>query len=324
MARFVTRTSIVAEPPPSGDGDNIFVADFTNPDASDTNCYNFGVGARRTPGTNWVHTHLATGGPSGGPCPRLTLLSGQTQYQLGWITPTNSESWSLGDSKFVRLAIYFEDNCVWTPLTNTAKTKIMIHGSQAPTQGRTILYMNAPTDTNGGLGNRNYGGVEGDSASNAVCLWARPGYYGVSGSTDWSDIDPDYTSIHPMLNVDGWPHTGKAICLTHGSAASPPAPSPNGPSAAPTNGWYWLQYEFKSGTAGNAEMRTWVNNNTYASPSAERTGISGAAAEGMAISGWTGGMEIGAYSDNAPAADFSYRIGAFEWGREFRSDWYPG
>jgi hypothetical protein len=304
----------------SGGGANIFVADWTDPDATDSNCYNFGVGARRTPGSNWVHTHLPTGGPTGGPCPRITQLAGQEQYQIGWVTPTNSETWTLGDSKFFRIALYPESG-VWTPNSREGKTKLLIHGSQAPTQGRTILYMNPPDADNGGLGNRNYGGVEGDVAAGQVCSWARPSYFGLSGATDWSDMGTDYFSAHPLLNVEGWPYCGRAVCLVNATDPTPPAPSPNGPSAAPTDGWYWLQFEFKSGASG--EMRTWVNNNVQASPSAERTGITGFTGSGIAISGWTGQVELGAYSDDAPLSDLSYRIGAFEWGREFRDDWGP-
>lgn len=309
-------------PPGGGGGDTLFAADFSNLNANGSNLYNFSN--RYAPGSSWTHTHFSSGGYNNGPYARVTMLGGQEQYQLGWTTPTNGESWSVGDWVWFRIGIRFPSTTRWPALTQRGKLKFVLFGNTGTSpQSRVLLYMQPPYDANGALGTKDYGGVE--ETAGQVLTWARPGYFGESGANDWSDVNTtgeDYTSISPMVNIDGFPHTGRCICLTHQGNSSPPNPGPYG--AAPSGGIYWIQIGARSGASGAVEFRSYVNNNTYSTPDGQRTGITGAAAEGLGVNGWNGSCTIGGYCDNDPVNDLAYDLLAFEYGRSFRSDWYPG
>jgi hypothetical protein len=303
-----------------GGGDNFFVADFTNPNANGPNVYNFDPVGRYAPGTNWVHTHLTSGGVNNKPAVQLTLLAGQDQYDSGFYTSALGGDFTLGDSVFFRWSVKFANDARWPATTRQAKTKFIMFGTTGTPQSRVIVYMQPPYESNGALGMRDYGAYE--EADGQVISWARPSYFGKSGANDWTDVDTtgdQYGSFTQLINIEGWPHLNRPVLVSYGNKSSPPAPGPN--SAASTDGWYHIQMECKSGTAGNVEFRTWANNDTQGSPTAERTGIQGSPG-GLDVVGWDGLIKMGGFVDDAPGADFTYIVGRFEAGYEFRNDWY--
>ncbi len=319
------------EPPPSGD--KLFVLNPDDLNANGSNLYNFetraaqsgpggGPGASDSGNQHWTHTHLPTGGKDGGGAIGITFLAGEQQYACGFTLPANAVSWQVGDSVFIQIRVKFANDYRF-PAGEPPdhRVKFFLLGSTSVTpQSRTVLFLNPPYDQNGGLANRDYGNYEG--VSNQVCLWARPSYYGLSGANDWSDMGGLYGSIHPVLNIDGYPHCGKAVCLTHGNNASPPVPGPNG--AAPDSGdcWYSLQFEIKSGTSGNVEYRTWVNNNDVNNPDAERTGITGFEEDGLGVTGWNSNLYLCGYVDTPPDVDRTIYIDRCEMSTEFDATFY--
>lgn len=97
--------------------------------------------------------------------------------------------------------------------------------------------------------------------------------------------------------------------------------------------WYHLQVEIKTSTttlASDGELRLWVNNNTYASPTQQKNGSGGTlvnavTGQDLRMSTFVGGnLRIGAYENNGLQSDGIHKqhFANFEVATEFDPDWY--
>src|SRR5690606_16072194 len=110
--------------------------------------------------------------------------------------------------------------------------------------------------------------------------WITPQDFGLS-LTQWTG---SYASFSPHVNI-GW-DCAPGVLVTHGdNAASAP---PQHVGAAPTDGWYHLQFYIKSGD-GDAEFRVYANNNDEATPSSRRAGFD------LHVNGWDASVDFGGY-----------------------------
>jgi hypothetical protein len=309
---------------PGSDGENLFVADFTDLNANGSNVYNFATRAANNVGgtvgggedgmQNWQHDHLPTGGPGGAPCAHLTTFEGRQQYPLGWTTPPIGGEWEVGDELFFRFAIRYDDGFEFEP---SWRNKFLLHGSTgADPQSRIIAYMNTRASNLGAcLGWQNYVDEDGPD----WFPFSLPAHFGLTGSNDWSNFGSQYGSIGVHVNI-GWTAAGPVL-VTAGDAAAPPAPGPS--SAPPRDGWYYGQIAARSGTGGSSLFRIWMNNNDEASPTVAQTIWHEEADPDLGVVGWDGGATIGGYVDEPSPARQGFCIAAFEIGTAFRSDFYP-
>jgi hypothetical protein len=311
-------------------GDNLFVADFSNPNANGSNLYNFAnrlgtvdTGEQRDGQTNCRYEHLATGGPGGMPCVRFTQYATRYQYGMGYDTPSLGGSWALGDEIFYRFAIRIEEGTRFN--ASASGGKFIDHGSGS---GRNIVWLSAPYEVGGGGGTLGWPGGEG-GGSRAV-----PSYFGLSGSNGAAWINAPHTGLYGSCQVSrgvGWKAAEPPLIT---AADNPVQPSPGPSSAPPTDGWYYGQVRARAGNdpgggAPQCSYTVWVNNNTLGSPTSQQyTWNAGAEPGGLSPSSWVNGPRIGNYVGGGSASwsptDFIWRLAKFEVGRSFRSDWYPG
>jgi hypothetical protein len=295
------------------DGENLFVADFTDPNRNGSNVYNFGT--RMTPGEDWQHVHMPTGGPDGAPCAHVTMLEGRTQYRLGWVTPEYGGDWEVGDEIFFRFAIRYDDGFQFEP---SWRNKFILHGETGvDPQSRVIVYMNTRASNLGAcLGWQNYVDEPGGNFFD----FSLPEHFGLSGEEDWSNFGSQYGSLGVHVNI-GWTAAGPVL-VTAGDAENAPAPGPN--SSPPSDGWYYGQIAARSGLDGSSLFRIWMNNNDEANPTVTQTIWHEEADPSLGVTGWENGTTIGGYVDNPPPQTQGYCLAAFEAGTAFRSDFYPG
>src|SRR5688572_19890154 len=232
MGLLMLRSSVASGGSPPADPGNLFVADFSAPNANGTMMYNFEDGHEEE---NWTKTHEATGGPGGTPCVNITWADqggSFEQVSYGFWTPTLAHTFNSGDSIFFRIIRRYHDAMRWND--GGPQHKIIIFGDG---DSRCIVYGNYPSPSVGGsLGWRDSGG------GGAFYPHAIPSYFDLVGlEDDWSDAGAIYGSVKVQKNV-GIDAAGPAL-ITYGSNAAPPIPGPH--SAAPTSGdcWYYEQYE---------------------------------------------------------------------------------
>ena len=309
-----------------GDGDNLFVADFSDPDANGTNFYNFANklgnidnGEQQDGQPNWQMTHLATGGPTGGPAVRLTELANRYQYPMGWDTPALGGSWSLGDEIYYRVVFRIDDA---SRFVNGIGNKLIDHGVTGTDRNIISLMSNYEYDGVNGGGTLGWPGAEGGGTR------ATPSYFGLSGTSWTASPHTDlYGSISAGAGI-GF-KCGEPSLLTYGNHSSPPAPGPN--SAAPTSGWYYVQIMARSGnnpgqSAPQLRYQVWVNNNTEGSPTADQYSWNYPDESAtLSPASWGNAVRLGGYAGDqpGPSSDFGFVVAAFEVGRSFRNDWYP-
>jgi len=334
MSFLILRSSVSSGGGSSG-GDNLFVADFSNLNANGSNLYNFAN--RATPGSNWTHTHLATGGRFGGPAARVTFLANRFQYECGWTTPSFSETWSVGDSRFMRFYMRIADDVRWT--SDNAIKLIDDRGEDGGFGGeRSILYFRGPYALSGGGGALGWqANVEAAGYPDTGIQNERvaPAWWGLSGDRgDWAN-DAEYAvyahygefGCLTMNNEIGF-RCCDPILVSYGNKTSCPA-NPNSTSQSSTGGWLEVQIEQVYATTNVTYFKQWINNNDYANPSSiirvfnfpvEAAGLNGA--------GWNNGIDVIAYCDGGEIDhnenDLAIDLEAFEVGREFRDDWFRG
>jgi hypothetical protein len=255
---------------------------------------------------NWRSEHLPNGGWDGSGAARVVQLAGRPQYTLGWTTRPFNHSFAMGDGVYIRFRIRFDDTYRWSG----THLKFMLMGQSAGSPNSRInLYLNSPNDSQGcSLGMVDYTGT------NRTFPWATPGHFGLPHN-DWSDsaIRGRYGSIAPYVNIS-W-SCGHPALMSHGNNASAPPPGPN--SSRPENGWYHFQVYARSGAPGQAEFRTWVNNNNFNAPTAQRANLQ----EGLGVLGWSGGITVGASAEDGPPIDLGYVIDDLEVGLTFDPNW---
>jgi hypothetical protein len=159
----------------------------------------------------------------------------------------------------------------------------------------------------------------------------KPSDYGVSLSgNQWNG---NYVGLAVNRNIEGPGGCATPpILMTSFNNSNRGTPGYNhgqfgtAPGAPATDGWYHIQIEAKSGTAGNAYFKQWANTNDYNAPTSRQDPLRYATGSlmGLAAADWGGAASVAAYVDTAPSRDFSYILDDFQIGRSFDSNWYPG
>lgn len=296
-------------------------------------CYGFNyVFALNQDGGSWAHTYLPNGGDrgTGDGAVQVTLHGGRQQYRFGWGTGAlNGWNPSLGDNVFIRFRMKLPRSPV-----NGEPTRIKFidweegisNGTDATS--RVIAFLGNPWGAC--LLNQGTSDYGGGYRTHHV-----PSDYGLSGST----FSGDYVGLAVNRNIEGTRICAvPPILLTH--AGNPNKGTPGYqhgrfgtyPGAVAADGWYHIQIEVKSGTAGNAYFKQWANHNVYSQPQSvqnplyygnSHTTQPGQLA-GVGVYGWQTGMKVGHFIDTTPRGDFVYIIDDVEIGRTFDPSWYPG
>jgi hypothetical protein len=298
---------LVFSKPASTQSSVYFRADFNTNSAN----YNFGG---RYPTGGWSVTHLSNGGWNGSGAPRLVMRAGQTQYGLGWWTPSLNRSFAMGDGVYLRFRIKYDEGM--RDNENWGNKFIMMGNTGVTPNSRIIVYMQTVSESHGcSLGMRDW-----NTSGNPVYQWALPSYFGISSATSFltSSLRSYSWSIAPYVNI-GW-DCAPPIFQTTPSNPVNGRPGPSN-SAMASDGWYHVQVYAQSGNAGGGQFKVWANNNNFSSPTSQRIGFSG----GLGVNGWSNGAVIGGYMDNdTPSVDLGYIIDDFEIGSAFDSAWFGG
>ena len=102
----------------------LYSNNLDSPNAGGTGRYGFdGV---HTNNGQWSVTHLATGGWQGSGAAQVTLNAGQSQYMLGWWTPSFGWTPATGDSVFIRLRMRWPSG---QPASRRFGVKLILFGT---------------------------------------------------------------------------------------------------------------------------------------------------------------------------------------------------
>ena len=293
----------------STQGTIYFRSDFENLGPSGAQYYNF---ASKFGMGQWTLTHLPSGGWNGSGGAQVRMHAGQTQYQFGFVTPGLNRSFTMGDAVYFRWRMRFlpemRVNQAWG-------NKFIMFGSTSVTpQSRFIMYMSPQHDSRGCTLDFAYPSQP----------WSFPNFYGLNvspnsfrdGVQNGVRLYNHAWSLEPSVNI-GW-ECGPPVFLTEPGSPFAYGRPAGSTSATPGNGWYHFQVYVKSGQ-GNAEFKTWTNNNSFTAPSGQAGGMT------LGVTGWSNGAHIGGYMDNdTPSNDLGYVIDDFEIGSAFDPSWYPG
>jgi hypothetical protein len=300
-----------------------FRANYNNLNEAGTNMYNFANRYAQS-ATTWTTDHQSTGGwnGTGGAHVVIKGCNGSTgrpcntaenQFNVGWQTPNISNSFSQGDSAFIRFRIKFDPNSQFD--LETIGAKFILWGTTGTSpNSRWIIHLMPALENTGCTLGFNYGYMGWTPAS---WIWTSHTNFGLSSRFDQSPVLGQYASFASHVNINWSCNPG--VLVTRSNHPSP-VPKPNYNGAAPVNGWYHLQFQAVSGAAGTADFRTWANNNSQSAPSSERLNMP----DGLGIQGWNQGIFVGGYWGIGQASDVGFVIDDFEVGPTFDSNWYPG
>jgi hypothetical protein len=300
----------------------LYSNDMNNANNGGSNRYGFG-GTYSNHG-QWSVTHLPAGGWQGSGAAQLTLFAGQSQYQFGWWTPHISWAPTIGDSVFLRFRLKWPSG---QPSASSVRIKFAIIGSTSDgsdNTSRVITFLGSGGASACTLdqGTEVYGG--------AYQEYHKPSDYGISLSGDrWNG---NYVGLAVNRNIEGpggcatppvlmtsWNNSNRGTPgYVHGEFGT-------APGAAASDGWYHIQIEAKSGTAGNAYLKQWANTNNYSTPTSKQVPLryANGSLMGLAVTGWDG-ASLGHFIDTPPSANFSYILDDFQIGRTFDPNWYAG
>ncbi len=294
-----------------------FRADFNNLNASGSNMYNFANRYAQST-TTWQTTHTTNQGWNGTGAPHVvihgctgggTCNDSEHQFNSGWVTPAVGGSRSMGDSAFIRFRIKFDPDTVFQQDTFGAKFMLFGQSSGSP-NSRWIIHLLPPKQNQGcTVGFESYSYFPWTPPS---FVWYRPQDWGLSSFAASSP----YAGFQSSVNIGWW--CVPSVLVTKSNHAAP-VPKPQQRGDAPVGGWYHLQFQAQSGAPGAAAFRIWANNNAQTSPSSERTNLP----DGLGVTGWNGGVEVGGYWGTAFPGTIGYIIDDFEIGPTFDPNWYP-
>ena len=302
----------------------LYTNSMDSPNAGGTLRYGFD-GIHNTNG-QWSVTHLPTGGWQGSGAAQVTLNAGQAQYMLGWWTPGLNWTPAQGDGVFIRFRMRWPSG---QPASTAVRVKFLLIGSVSDGTDATSRVITFLGTAGGGVctleqGTAFYGGGFQEHH--------RPSDYGINITGD--RFNGNYVGLSMNRNIEG-PGACAAppIMMTSFNNSNRGTPGYNHAEFGTVSGnraddgWYHIQIEAKSGSAGNAYFKQWANNNNYATPSSKQQPLRYAAnnaAMGLSATGWGNGVSVGAYVDTPPGSNFSYILEDFQVGRSFDPNWYPG
>jgi hypothetical protein len=301
---------------PQGQVSTLFRTDFNNANAGGTNNYGF-VGRYPVSSTTWEHSHLATGGwnGSGAPhvvvhgCPGGGCSMGSHQYNVGWYTGNSGRTFTIGESAFIRFRIKFDPNTQF-PVGQFGAKFILWGNTGTSPNSRWIIHLFA-AQANGGcsLGFPSYSSMGWTPPASTWVTEAQFGTPSFSGG--------GYAGFVNNVNI-GW-SCNPAVLVTRSNHPAP-VPKPQNIGAAATDGWYHLQFQATTGNNGQADFRSWANNNSQSSPSSEHLNMP----DGLGVEEWDGGINVGGFWGTAQPGDIGFVIDDFEVGMAFDPNWYPG
>ena len=306
--------------------ESLFSTAFASPNDGGTDFYGF-ASKYAGIGDTWDADFLPTGNYNGSGCVRFTYgltIPEDVGTNVGWVTPSLGHTFTLGESVFFRLRVKW----VSGRQSDEWATKVIIWGGGEGGNGRSMFFF-GPRQSPHGL-DRDINGQYADGDYVAF----QPDDYGITLSGN-QFTNADYMSGMLEENVSSQPRSAVPnLCLTRagvtpvGNVSYPWHLATTYNGAAPSGGWYHIQGEARSGTAGNAYYKLWCNHNVYAEHQAVQVlnyefGNSGSL--GMGCLDWGTSWNFGAYSDlPAGGAPFVVDFGGFQVGRTFDPTWYPG
>jgi len=296
-----------------------FRCDFDDPNRAGPNLYCF---ENRYPQsrTTWETTHLPTGGYGGsgaahvvvhGCAPGPGCNTSEHQFNIGWVTPALGGRHAIGERVFVRFRIKFDDDTNF-PL-EVFNAKFILYGQTRTTpNSRWIIHLVPPFKNQGCSPGFDYAPMgwrpeNGEHVTHAD--------WGLAADFGSPALAGGYAGFVPNVNIS-W-SCAPAVLVTRANHAAP-VPAPQRVGAPPRDGFYHLQFEAVSGLPGQADFRTWANNDDAARPSAEHVDME----EGLGVTGWDGAVDVGGYWGTAMAHDIGFTIDDFEIGPVFDPGFY--
>jgi hypothetical protein len=305
---------------PSAQVSTWFRANFNNLNEAGANMYNFANRYAQS-STTWATVHQPTGGwnGTGGAhvrvfgCPGGVCSGDIHQMNVGWQTPAIGtplgRPWQLGDTAFIRFRVKFDPN---TTFGNFGAKFILWGSTGGNPNSRWIIHLWPPYENGGcslGFPSYNFMGWTPPSG-----IWHQASHWGLS--TFNGTPAPPFGGFTSHVNIS-W--NCNPAMLVHASNRSP-ALKPQSNGAAPSGGWYHLQFQATSGANGQADFRGWANNNNQSAPSAQHLDM----AEGLGVQGWDQGVFVVGYWGTSYDGELAFTIDDFEIGPSFDPNWYPG
>lgn len=322
-----------------GGEDALFSTDFSDPNDGGTDFYGFpskqafGDGG----GDYWSVSFQPTGNYDGTGCARVSYLEDiplGVGKNVGWNAINLGETWEVGDSIFFRVRFKWVSGECGSGFSHKMiiADPSQVGGEPGEGGGRSMFFFGGHS-TGAGLDRP----IEGQFCDGNYPS-SQPDDFGLTlpGNT-FASHTADYMGCTTMENVSNQPRSALPnLCITRAGVTPVGnvsydwnrhgATTYNG--GAPTNGgWYHYQAELKSGAAGVAYIKTWLNNNIYAQPQSIQvldalTGFCIPDSAGLGVGGWNF-WDFGAYVDTPAVAPWVMDYGGFEISRTFRADWYP-
>ena len=298
-----------------------FHSDFDALDRAGAGLYDFDVRYPQS-ATTWETTHLPTGGYRGSGAPHVVVHgcapgpgcnTSEHQFNIGWVTPPIGGSHAIGEAVFVRFRIRFDDDTTF-PIGQFAAKFILYGTTGTSPNSRWITHLYPPFANNGCTLGFDYSYM-GWTPMNGERV--THGDWGLAGPFDSPAIAGRYAGFTPNVNIS-W-SCAPAVLVTRPNHAAP-VPKTQHHGAASTDGWYHLQFQAVSGAPGQAAFRSWANHNDFATPSSQRLSLP----EGLGVTGWAGGVNVGGYWGTQMPTDIGFVIDDFEIGTTFDPAWYPG
>ena len=82
--------------------------------------------------------------------------------------------------------------------------------------------------------------------------------------------------------------------------------------------WHHVQFAVQTSASGNGYMKVWVDNNTFANPSSQITGLT------QFVDEWNGSWNVGGFMTDYPIRTSGFIIDDFEVGLSFDPNWAQG
>lgn len=295
-----------------------FRTDFDEIDAAGPSLYDFANRFAQSEST-WQTIHTDQGFEGSG-APHVTIHgcaanspmcnTSEHQFTAGWATPALDIQPTLGDSAFIRYRIRFDPQTNF-PIEKFGAKFILFGTTGTSPNSRWIIHLMPPFENQGCTLGFDYSFMGWAPPSG---VWSAASDWGFANDFDHASILGRYASFQSSVNI-GW-DCNPAVLVTR-SDHSAPVPAPQSLGSAPVDGWYHLQFQAVSGNDGQADFRTWANNNDQAMPSTERLDMP----NGLGVEGWALGVNVVGYWGTADMPDLGFIIDDFEVGPVFDPNW---
>lgn len=251
-------------------------------------------------------THLPTGGWNGTGGAQITVdgcksgcNTSTNQGNIGWFTPPLGGTYKLGTPRYIRWRMK-----VLTQFPAPSSGKFILMGRD----DERFMALWQGVESTAGCTPSGQWGSYWDSVKPVTPqpsgVWTESGHWRLSKFPTGAS---DYSFVVPHINI-GWSCAAAALVARN---TAPPI-KPNHRGAVSDQGWTSHQIEVTPGACGAADIRYWVNNNTYEQPDSQALNMTLPNCA-MGVDDWAGSVHFGGYWGVAsPTSSLVFVVDDFE------------